>query len=127
MKSIDMKKIGQAIAADFDAIVEIVGEYGDCAWEDADIEEIMQKHDLNGYEAVQLLKDMSSAMRHINAIAVRAADKGASEALSGIDADERDMGAMHTDIWHGTSEAVRKSMIETMKRDPVAFITMLRK
>lgn len=126
MKQYEMEKIDAVITADFDTLCEIVGEYGDEAWSDEDIEMLMEKHGMTGAEAVAILKELSAALYSINTIAVKAADKAAVETLSHFDLDEREMGAMHTDVWHSASEGVREQLLKDLRQAPATFMASIR-
>lgn len=121
LNEMGMKKVNKVISVDLDTLCEIVGEYGDEAWDDVDIEMLMEKHGLTSSEAVAMLKGLASALDSINAIAVKAADKAAKEILSHFDMDDRNANAMYTDVWHSTIEGVRDSMKQWLRNDFAAF------
>ena len=126
LNEMEMKKVNKVISVDFDTLCVIVGEYGDEAWDDADIEMLMERHGLTSSEAVAMLKGLSSVLDSINAIAVKAADKAAKEIMGHVDMDDRNANAMYTDVWHSTSKGVRESMKLWLRNDFAAFAAAIK-
>lgn len=127
MKNIESSKLNGIIAKDYDALREIVGEYGDESMYDEDVEMVMEKHSLTAKEAVALLDTFAFAMQYINLITVKGADKAAAEVLGRFDFDDSYMGAMYTRVWHGASEGIRESLVKCFRIDAAAFMAGIKK
>lgn len=123
MKYIEMSKFSEVINKDFEDLVEIVGEFGDESWDDEDLEMLAEKHNLTTKEADELLRVLSSALRHINVASVKAADKGTSEVTNRFaKMDDRHLDDLYSYTWHAISESTRKTMTKWLLRETEAFM-----
>lgn len=100
MKSPD--ELNAILAADFDYLAEITDNTDTVYWADDDIEAVMERHNIGAEDAVCIMKAMISAHDRACVAAVKAADKGAAEAVNAVNDPSN-----YEDIWLAIHDSVR--------------------
>ncbi len=109
MKSPD--EMNAILTADFDYLAEITNNTDTVCWADDDIEAVMERHNIGAEDAILIMKAMISAHDRAGQAAVKAADKGAAEAVNAVNDPSN-----YEDIWLAIHDSVRAIEYKALAR-----------